>query len=131
MRLVVSSGFKSSPQIVHKGNPRGSVLGHLLLCYLLHINNIYFPTERCHVSFYADDTILYAIVSTKKQSFSRLQSAFVDPQTSFINSKLVVNSIKTTRMHVSRALTFHVPIPQWNPWNLINSVLHCKYLRIC
>lgn len=49
VQTVVADGFISSPQMVDKGVPQGSILGSLLFTLLM--KNIYFPTHHCNTHF--------------------------------------------------------------------------------
>lgn len=99
LAAVVADGFKSSPQIIDKSVPPGSISGPLLFTMY---TNIYFPTQHNNVHFYVDDTTLYGISSTANQAFSRFLTwllvfdvAYDGLQTPLFNLILVLNSKKT------------------------------------
>lgn len=81
--------------------PQGSILAPLQ--FTLHINNIYIPTEHCHLSFYTDDAFLYVIVSTTNNLLSKSfpVSFWLLPHFFLI----VVHSIKTS-LHLTGAQFF-------------------------
>ena len=59
-QCVVLNGYHSSYSTVKSGVPQGSVLGPLL--FLIYINNLE-RNIKSNIKFFADDTMLFSIVS--------------------------------------------------------------------
>ena len=68
---VVLNGQESTSSPVISGVPQGSVLGPLL--FLLYINHLANGSENCFASLYADDLLLYKII-TDPWDYATLQS---------------------------------------------------------
>ena len=67
---VLVEGEKSAPLSVMSGVPQGTVLGPLM--FLIYINDIGLNIKSC-IRLFADDTLLYATVSSKDDAHTLQQ----------------------------------------------------------
>ena len=58
---IVTNGVVSDPQPIRFGIPQGSILGSLL--FIIFINDLLSVVSDCSIQLYADDTILFSVVS--------------------------------------------------------------------
>ena len=86
-------GGVSSPGIITCGVPQGSIMGPLM--FILYINDLPLVIHNCHVSMYADDTVLYYSGPTIEEVQSKLQEDLDNIYNWSRCNKLSLNVAKT------------------------------------
>ena len=91
--------IRSTKQTVQQGVPQGSILGPLL--YILYANDIEEIILKSKVTFYADDTVIYASSCNITSALKRVQKDLANLQTWCNKNGLFINPSKTKHMFFS------------------------------
>ena len=122
-RVMVKKS-KSAELAVTSGVPQGSVLGPTL--FLIYINDLPLSVT-CHVSLYADDTLIYAVVDSKEEE-ACFQSNINALHDWSVQWKMPFN---TTKCEVIVFNNRNKPLPNYTiGGNILKCVQETRYLGV-